>query len=222
MNIDEFKANNDVAQQLNAEIQRAHGALEENKRQFDKLCAEYNEAYHCNITAETLEAELASVMQTVQAQATAQAAAIERAKQGIVISDAPVSGTTSPDVAPAQVQTAVPPVNMSAVPASAGAPMPNMVNPAVAVNTATPAVSEAETPAVSEAEAPAPRPVSAASLSAQAFSQAMSSANMTDPTSREVAKTPDAEKITGSGILGWNNSTRNVDFSAMLGGKFGG
>lgn len=219
MNIDEFKANNDVAQQLNAEIQRAHGALEENKRQFDKLCAEYNEAYHCNITAETLEAELASVMQTVQAQATAQAAAIERAKQGIVISDAPVSGTTSPDVAPAPVQTAVPPANMSAVPASAGARMPNMVNPAVAVPT--PAVNVA-TPAVSEAEAPAPRPVSAASLSAQAFSQAMSSADLTDPTSREVAKTPDAEKITGSGILGWNNSTRNVDFSAMLGGKFGG
>ena len=205
MNIDEFKANNDVAQKLNAEIQRAHGALEENKRQFDKLCAEYNEAYHCNITAETLEAELASVMQTVQAQAAAQAAAIERAKQGIVISDAPVSGTTAPDVAPAPVQTAVPSPSMGTVPVSVVASTPSM-----------------STPVASEEEPPAPRPVSAASLSAQAFSQAMSSVDLTDPMSREVAKTPDADKITGTGILGWDNPTRNVDFSAMLGGKFGG
>lgn len=129
MTIEEFKAGNERANALNIKIQQAQGALEENKRQFEKLCAEFEAEYHVKVTAENLDSLLASTLAEVTALAEEQRKAIEDAEKSIYIetgtANAAQSGTS-------QVQgtaNAVQPVNTQ--PASNVAP----VQPAVAAPT---------------------------------------------------------------------------------------
>lgn len=217
MNIETFKAGNAEAQKLNAEIQRAHGALEENKRQFDKLCAEYNATYGCNITAENLEAELASVMQTVQAQANAQAQAIAAAKNGIIVDDSANAEAPVTQTAPSPATGTIPQPQQTVAPVRTAIPQPQVASSPVQGTIPQPQVAPA-----SVEEAPAPRPMSAASLSSQAFAQSSVAPNLTDPTANAPKTSETAGSIQGSGIPNWGNPGQVVDFSAMLGGKFGG
>lgn len=220
MNIETFKAGNAEAQKLNAEIQRAHGALEENKRQFDKLCAEYNATYGCNITAENLEAELASVMQTVQAQANAQAQAIAAAKNGIIVDDSANAEAPVAQTAPSPVTGTIPQSQQTVAPVQTAIPQPQTAPSPVQGTIPQPQVAPA--PVESVPEAPAPRPMSAASLSSQAFAQSSVAPNLTDPTANAPKTNETAGSIQGTGIPNWGNPGQVVDFSAMLGGKFGG
>lgn len=85
MTIEEFKAGNERANALNIKIQQAQGALEENKRQFEKLCAEFEAEYHVKVTAENLDSLLASTLAEVTALAEEQRKAIEDAEKSIYI-----------------------------------------------------------------------------------------------------------------------------------------
>lgn len=212
MDIETFKARNLEAQKLNAEIQRAQGALEENKRQFEALCAEYKATYGEELTAETLEAEMNSVLASVTAMAQAQAQAIEAAKSGVIVSeeaDSPASGTAPAQVAPAPVQNPTPvPVQNPAPAQVAPAPVPNIFG-----NMGIPAPTPAPEPA---------RPMSASVLTASALAQSAGAPNIPDPLAQAQSSAPENTIQATNGIPGWGNPNQSFDFSAMMGGKFGG
>lgn len=212
MDIETFKARNLEAQKLNAEIQRAQGALEENKRQFEALCAEYKATYGEELTAETLEAEMNSVLASVTAMAQAQAQAIEAAKSGVIVSeeaDSPASGTAPAQVAPAPVQNPAPVPVQNPVPAQvAPAPVPNIFG-----NTGIPAPTPAPEPA---------RPISASVLTAGALAQSAGAPSIPDPLAQAQTPAPENTIQATNGIPGWGNPNQSFDFSAMMGGKFGG
>lgn len=217
MDIETFKARNLEAQKLNAEIQRAQGALEENKRQFEALCAEYKATYGEELTAETLEAEMNSVLASVTAMAQAQAQAIEAAKSGVIVSeevDNSVSGTAPAQVAPAPVQNPVP-TQVASVPAQN--PAPAFVAPTPAPNIFGSTGISAPTPASEPA-----RPMSASVLTASALAQSAGAPNIPDPLAQAQSSAPENTIKATNGIPGWGNPNQSFDFSAMMGGKFGG
>lgn len=218
MDIETFKARNLEAQKLNAEIQRAQGALEENKRQFEALCAEYKATYGEELTAETLEAEMNSVLASVTAMAQAQAQAIEAAKSGVIVSeeaDNSVSGTAPAQVAPAPAQNPAPvpvqnpaPAQVAPAPVQNPAPVPNIFG-----NAGIPAPTPAPEPA---------RPMSASVLTAGALAQSAGAPSIPDPLAQAQTPAPENTIKATNGIPGWGNPNQSFDFSAMMGGKFGG
>lgn len=223
MDIETFKARNLEAQKLNAEIQRAQGALEENKRQFEALCAEYKATYGEELTAETLEAEMNSVLASVTAMAQAQAQAIEAAKSGVIVSeeaDSFASGTAPAQVAPAPVQAT--PAQVAPAPAQV-APVPVQVAPVPVQNPApVPNIfGNAGIPAPTPAPEPA-RPMSASVLTASALAQSAGAPSISDPLAQAQSSAPENTIQATNGIPGWGNPNQSFDFSAMMGGKFGG
>lgn len=110
MTIEEFKAGNERANALNIKIQQAQGALEENKRQFEKLCAEFEAEYHVKVTAENLDSLLASTLAEVTALAEEQRKAIEDAEKSIYIemgtTNAAQFGTSQAQAQPVNTQPA--------------------------------------------------------------------------------------------------------------------
>lgn len=129
MTIEEFKAGNERANALNIKIQQAQGALEENKRQFEKLCAEFEAEYHVKVTAENLDSLLASTLAEVTALAEEQRKAIEDAEKSIYIETGTANAAQSGTLQVQGTANAVQPVNTQ--PASNVAP----VQPAVAAPT---------------------------------------------------------------------------------------
>lgn len=85
MTIEEFKAGNAKANELNIKIQQAQGALEENKRQFEKLCKEFEAEYNISVTAENLDELINATLKEVTALAEEQRKAIADAEQSIYI-----------------------------------------------------------------------------------------------------------------------------------------
>ena len=85
MTIEEFKAGNARANELNIKIQQAQGALEENKRQFEKLCKEFEAEYNISVTAENLDELINATLKEVTALAEEQRKAIADAEQSIYI-----------------------------------------------------------------------------------------------------------------------------------------
>lgn len=206
MTIEEFKAGNERANALNVKIQQAQGALEENKRQFEKLCAEFEAEYHVKVTAENLDSLLASTLAEVAALAEEQRKAIEDAEKSIYIE----TGTTNAaQFGTSQVQgtaNAAQPVNTQ--PASNVAP----VQPAVAAPTQPTYTAPTGTVHPQAVFGAAPARVTP---SPEALQQAQLAQNpeMTMPNISS-----DIPAIKPS--IQDNSSV--VDFDKILGGKFGG
>lgn len=130
MTIAEFKAKNAEAQAFNVKIQQARGAIEENKRQFAMLCAEYKATYGEDVTADNIEQLLAKVSGELAQQVAAQERAINEARESIykvaeaesaadvgttekvavteapAVTPAPTVASATPIVTPAPVQPA--------------------------------------------------------------------------------------------------------------------
>lgn len=206
MTIEEFKAGNERANALNIKIQQAQGALEENKRQFEKLCAEFEVEYHVKVTAENLDSLLASTLAEVTALAEEQRKAIEDAEKSIYIE----TGTTNAaQFGTSQAQgtaNAAQPVNTQ--PASNVAP----VQPAVAAPTQPTYTAPTGTAHPQAVFGAAPARVIP---SPEALQQAQLAQNpeMTMPNISS-----DIPAIKPS--IQDNSSV--VDFDKILGGKFGG
>lgn len=83
--IKEFEARNAEAQRINAEIQKAQGALEENKRQFEELCKKYEAEYGEPVNAENIEQIFNRVYSEVAAAAEEQRVALENARNGVIV-----------------------------------------------------------------------------------------------------------------------------------------
>lgn len=220
MTIEEFKAGNERANALNIKIQQAQGALEENKRQFDKLCAEFEAEYHVKVTAENLDSLLASTLAEVTALAEEQRKAIEDAEKSIYIE----TGTTNAaQFGTSQVQgtaNAAQPVNTQS--ASNVAPVqPVNTQPASNVAPVQPAVAAPTQPTYTAPTGTAqPQAIFGAAParvtpSPEALQQAQLAQNpeMTMPNISS-----DIPAIKPS--IQDNSSV--VDFDKILGGKFGG
>lgn len=214
MTIEEFKAGNERANALNIKIQQAQGALEENKRQFEKLCAEFEAEYHVKVTAENLDSLLASTLAEVTALAEEQRKAIEDAEKSIYIE----TGTTNA----AQFGTSVAAQPVNTQPASNVAPtQPVNTQPAPNVAPAQPAVAAPTQPTYTAPTGTAhPQAVFGAAParvipSPEALQQAQLAQNpeMTMPNISS-----DIPAIKPS--IQDNSSV--VDFDKILGGKFGG
>lgn len=219
IDINEFRARNNEAQRINADIQKAQGARDENKRQFEMMCKKYKDTYGEELTADNIEEVLNRVGEEVVRQSQAQAQAIERAKQGIVIAaQAPVQAAT----APAQVTQA--PTQPATSPVQAPVQMP--VSPAQPVEqTSTPAsfgtpVSQPTAPnlGTSVAFGEVAKPMSASMLSSAALTQSNTQPDLSMP--KEENQMP--QNAPAMGIPGWTPPQGGVNFDALLGGKFGG
>lgn len=206
MTIEEFKAGNERANALNVKIQQAQGALEENKRQFEKLCAEFEAEYHIKVTAENLDSLLASTLAEVTALAEEQRKAIEDAEKSIYIE----MGTTNA----AQFGT-------SQAQGTANAAQPANTQPASNVAPVQPAVAAPTQPTYTAPTGTAhPQAVFGAAParvipSPEALQQAQLAQN---PEMAMPNISSDIPAIKPS-IQG-NSSV--VDFDKILGGKFGG
>ena len=245
ISIADFKARNAEAQAINAEIQKAQGAIEENRRQFAKLCEEYEKQFGEHVDEKNLAEILARVTADVQAQAEVQALAIEKAKAGIVITDdsneETVASTPSPTSTPVQASTPAPAAVQTPAPAPVTPPQtpvaPVQTNPFVAPPPVAPAAPVTPPPVAPAAptqtnpfltpaaDGEAPKPFSAAALSAAAVKQANAASvpDMTQQISATQSTAEAAPTFPGVSIPGWNIPTGNsLDFNAMLGGAFGG
>lgn len=118
MTIAEFKNRNAEAQAFNVKIQQARGAIEENKRQFEQLCAEYKAQYGEDVNADNVEALLSKVTAELERQVEAQERAIAEARESIYkVADTAVEtegnaadvGTTEKGTAPVAEPVAVAP-----------------------------------------------------------------------------------------------------------------
>ena len=237
MNISEFKERNQEAQRINAEIQKAQGARDENERQFKLLCEQYEATYGEHIDANNLEEVLNRVAREVEAQAAAQAKAIELAKNGVVIQEQVVQEPVQQSITPAQ-SAVIPPAQSVAPQQVAVAPPVQEPVQATLFDTppAQPAQVQAVTPPVVQQAAPpvaqpaitspqpvetptvSPTPISAVNLSAAALQQ-----SNTQPDLRQPEETNNTETITPSvAVPGWGVPQGTVDFSQLLGGSFGG
>lgn len=195
MTIEEFKAGNAKANELNIKIQQAQGALEENKRQFEKLCKEFEAEYNISVTAENLDELINATLKEVTALAEEQRKAIADAEQSIYIEQpqaqtAGAQGTVVQPQAqgiPAQPQTQGIPAQGTVAQAAGVQPQPQ-VQP-------TPVHIGEEQLAQAQAQAP--------QLALFGYS---SSGQPIQPTVQ-----PNANTATGA-----------IDFDKILGGKFGG
>ena len=131
MTIAEFKNRNAEAQAFNVKIQQARGAIEENKRQFEQLCAEYKAQYGEDVNADNVEALLSKVTAELERQVEAQERAIAEARESIYkVADTAVEtegnaadvGTTEKGTAPVAEPVAVAPA-VSVTPAPVAAPV---------------------------------------------------------------------------------------------------
>lgn len=206
MTIEEFKAGNERANALNIKIQQAQGALEENKRQFEKLCAEFEVEYHVKVTAENLDSLLASTLAEVTALAEEQRKAIEDAEKSIYIETGTANAAQFGTSQTQGTANAAQPVNTQ--PASNVAP----VQPAVAAPTQPTYTAPTGTAHPQAVFGAAPARVIP---SPEALQQAQLAQNpeMTMPNISS-----DIPAIKPS--IQDNSSV--VDFDKILGGKFGG
>lgn len=231
LDINEFKARNAEAQQINIKIQQAQGAIDENKRQFEKLCAEYQNIYNQPITIDNLAQILADCEAEIKAQGEAQAQAIENAKAGVVITTATAEqGTTPAQMTGNQAQGTTTAAQMTGNQAQmTGKTAAQGTIPAQMTNTAaqmTPNQPTQGTPQPQNPFPPAPtapvNPVAPAPVSinmlGQAAIQASSVPDTAMPTSQGTTPAPIQPT---SGVAGWNTQG-TPDFNAILGGKFGG
>lgn len=202
MTIEEFKAGNERANALNVKIQQAQGALEENKRQFEKLCAEFEAEYHVKVTAENLDSLLASTLAEVTALAEEQKKAIEDAEKSIYIeagtAPAPVE-QAQPSVTPAADNTNFGNTVAPVVPAPVPPQQPTYTAP---TGTAQPQAVFGATPA---RVTPSP----------EALQQAQLAQNPELTMPNISADIPAIKPSIQDG-------TSVVDFDKILGGKFGG
>lgn len=202
MTIEEFKAGNERANALNVKIQQAQGALEENKRQFEKLCAEFEAEYHVKVTAENLDSLLASTLAEVTALAEEQKKAIEDAEKSIYIeagtAPAPVGQAQAP-VTPATDNTAFGNTVAPVAPASVPPQQPTYTVP---TGTAQPQAVFGTAPA---RVTPSP----------EALQQAQLAQNPELTMPNISADIPAIKPSIQDG-------TSVVDFDKILGGKFGG
>lgn len=141
MTIAEFKNRNAEAQAFNVKIQQARGAIEENKRQFEQLCAEYKAQYGEDVNADNVEALLSKVTAELERQVEAQERAIAEARESIYkVADTTVEpegnaadvGTTEKGTAPVAEPVAVAPV-VPVTPAPVAPVMPTPVAPVAPV-----------------------------------------------------------------------------------------
>lgn len=210
MTIEEFKAGNKRANALNVKIQQAQGALEENKRQFEKLCTEFEAEYHVKVTAENLDSLLASTLAEVTALAEEQKKAIEDAEKSIYIE----AGT-----APAPVEQAQP----SVTPATDNTAFGNSVT------------TQAQAPVTPVAPAPVPpqQPTYTAptgTAQPQAVFGATPARVTPSPEALQQAQLAQNPELTMPNISAdipaikpsIQDGTSVVDFDKILGGKFGG
>lgn len=224
MTIEEFKAGNKRANALNVKIQQAQGALEENKRQFEKLCAEFEAEYHVKVTAENLDSLLASTLAEVTALAEEQKKAIEDAEKSIYIE----AGT-----APAPVEQAQVPVEQAQ---ASTVPSQSSVTPATA-NTAfgNSVATQAQVPVTPVAPAPVPpqQPTYTAptgTAQPQAVFGATPARVTPSPEALQQAQLAQNPELTMPNISAdipaikpsIQDGTSVVDFDKILGGKFGG
>lgn len=157
MTIAEFKNRNAEAQAFNVKIQQARGAIEENKRQFEQLCAEYKAQYGEDVNADNIEALLNKVTAELERQVVAQERAIAEARESIYkVADTGVTDEgNADDVGTTEMGTAAETVAPAAMPTPAPIPAPAAVAPAPVAP-----VAVAPTPAPVAPVAPvAPAPV---------------------------------------------------------------
>lgn len=214
MTIEEFKAGNERANALNIKIQQAQGALEENKRQFEKLCAEFEAEYHVKVTAENLDSLLASTLAEVTALAEEQRKAIEDAEKSIYIETGTAQASATPvadNTVPAQFGAQQPQTNTT--PAQFGTPQAQAPVSPVPVQPQQPTYTAPTGTAQPQAVfGTAPARVTP---SPEALQQAQLAQN---PEMSVPSLSPDIPAIKPS----IQDSSSVVDFDKILGGKFGG